>query len=148
MATRPKDEQCQQVAEICITALSERFAAEKSLFVSSSSLTDVRILKAQLFNGTIGKIRSEPDPHKIVGVLLSCLKDMPTPLLADVYESVISMDFIEDKESNKINIWAWIINIHPSRFETVRTTEIYYENIFLQLLLVDHIYRLSPCLVY
>jgi hypothetical protein len=84
------NEQSIAIAMGCIAYLNERFLYEKGLFRSPASLTDVRLLHTKMVQGDVSKVRNEPDPHIVTGLLQKTLKDMSPATFAGVYEDILA----------------------------------------------------------
>ena len=48
---KPGNERCLEICHACISYINDRFVFEKGLFRSPASLTDVRLLQTQMFQG-------------------------------------------------------------------------------------------------
>ena len=121
MSSTASDEQYIRVCQGCVTHLSDRFVYEKGLFRTHASMTDIRVLKRQLLvdANITSRIKSESDPHIVVGVIQCCLKEMSSCLLVDVYEEILRVDVSDSIESNIANITAWVVQIPSPKFELV-----------------------------
>ncbi len=115
------DELCIRVCQACVGHLSDRFVYEKGLFRTLASMTDIRVLKRQLMmdSNMTSRIKSESDPHIVVGVIQSCLKEMSVCLLNEVYEDIMRIDVSDSIENNIANVASWIVQLPPLKFELV-----------------------------
>ncbi len=88
---KPSQDQCIDICDFAISYLYDKFSNEKNLFRSGVSQTDVRTLQSQMTQLSFSsKSRDDFDPHLVAEVLITTLKDMPHPLLLDVYDSVLT----------------------------------------------------------
>jgi hypothetical protein len=90
-AMKPSQDQCIEICDFAIAYLHDKFSNEKNLFRSGVSQTDVRTLQSQITqNSFSNKAREDFDPHLVAEVLITTLKDMPHPLLLDVYDDILA----------------------------------------------------------
>jgi hypothetical protein len=117
------DDQYVKICQACITHLSDRFVYEKGLFRQHASMNDVRAFKRQLVldANAASRIRSESDPHIVVGVILACLKDMQCCLFSEVYDDVMRLEVTESTEAGIGAIQSWIVNVPSPKFELIRS---------------------------
>lgn len=94
------DDQYVQISSTCVSFLSERHVYEKGLFRTQASLTEVRALRTQMMNGTLP--RAQIDPHLIVGVLQTSLKDMKHCLLEEIYGDILSLELNSEKMTSLV----------------------------------------------
>lgn len=137
--------QCLEVCNICLSALNDpKYYAEKNLFRSNVSQTEVRALQSRMISKD-GKWK-ETDPHILAEVLQTSLRDMNPPLLHEVYGDVIgdhqsyfpflsymlttdnsSCNSINDIEmtsddnyiNTKMSIQKWIVKLPEASFNLV-----------------------------
>jgi hypothetical protein len=116
-----KDEQYIEIIRACLTALHENYLYEKGLFRTNSSMTDVRLLRSQIqVDGFIPRSRIDPDPHVIVGVLHSSLKDLSYSFTKEIYDSMLNVDMKGGtQESTTQSIRSWLVKLPLMRFELV-----------------------------